>query len=81
MVRTARVFEDPQVAADRQTNSLAALALTLALIVLGLYLVNVLRDRAEFQDCLLSGRPECPRVWAGDPDAVQAPYAAKWGLR
>ncbi len=54
MVRTARILEDPDRAAARQTNSLAALAVTLALIVAGLYLVDVLHTMALQQDCALT---------------------------
>jgi hypothetical protein len=54
MVRTARIVEDPERAAARQTSSLAALAVTLALIVAGLYLVDVLRTMALQQDCALT---------------------------
>jgi hypothetical protein len=62
MVRTIRVFEDPHVAANRQTSSLAGLALTLGLIVAGLYLVKVFRAEAAAQECFLTGRVECQ--WA-----------------
>jgi len=55
MVRTARSLEDPDQAAARQTSSLAALAITLALVVAGLYLVDVLRSTAAQQDCALVG--------------------------
>jgi hypothetical protein len=55
MVRTARILEDPDSAAARQTSSLAALAITLALVVLGLFLVDVLRTNAAQQDCALVG--------------------------
>jgi hypothetical protein len=53
MVRTARSLEDPELAANRQTNSLAALAITLCLVVAGLFLVDVLRTTALQQDCAL----------------------------
>jgi hypothetical protein len=55
MVRSARIFEDPDHAAARQTASLAALAITLALVVAGLFLVDVLRTCAMQQDCALVG--------------------------
>jgi hypothetical protein len=55
MVRTTRIFEDPDCAAARQTRSLAALAITLALVVAGLYLVDVLRTAAIQQDCAAIG--------------------------
>jgi hypothetical protein len=59
MVRSARIYEDPDQAAARQTASLAALAVTLSLIVAGLYLVDVLRATASQQDCLLTGHATC----------------------
>jgi hypothetical protein len=43
--RTRVTPEDPDLAAERQTASLAALALTLALVLAALLLVNVLRDQ------------------------------------
>ncbi len=48
--------------ADRRTNSLAALAVTLALVVVGLYLVDALRAQSDVQDCVLSGRIGCDVV-------------------
>jgi hypothetical protein len=54
MVRTGRIPEDPDHAAARQTSSLAALAVTLVLIVAGLYLVDQLRMMAAQQDCALT---------------------------
>jgi len=62
MVATGRLPEDPETAANRQTASLAALAVTLALVVGGLYLIDTLRHTAELQDCLLSGRTNCAAV-------------------
>lgn len=59
MVRTLRSLEDPETAADRQTASLAALAVTLGLVVGGLYLVQTLRSAAAVQDCLMTGQRFC----------------------
>ena len=59
MVRSVRIHEDPDQAAARQTASLAALAVTLGLIVAGLYLTNVLRANAAEQDCVLTGHATC----------------------
>jgi hypothetical protein len=59
MVRTLRRLEDPELTAQRQTASLAALAVTLGLVVGGLYLVQTLRTLADQQDCLLTGRATC----------------------
>ncbi len=44
---------------ERQTASLAALAVTLLLVVIGLYLIEALRLQASMQDCVLSGRSGC----------------------
>ena len=56
MVSTTR---SPQSQSERQTTSLAALAVTLLLVVLGLYLIDSLRLQARVQDCVLSGRIDC----------------------
>ncbi len=48
-----------QAQSERQSASLAALAITLLLVVLGLYLTEALRDEASVQDCVLSGRTLC----------------------
>lgn len=53
---------DQQQDAKRQTSSLAALALALALIVVGLVLVQTLRRGALVEDCLLAGRINCDRL-------------------
>jgi hypothetical protein len=54
MVRIARITENPDQAAARQTSSLAALAITLALVVAGLFLIDVLRANQAIQDCALT---------------------------
>lgn len=51
--------EAEQQQADRVTSSLAGLALALLLVVLGLFLVQHLLDKAKLEDCLLSGRTNC----------------------
>jgi hypothetical protein len=48
--------------ANRQTDSLAALAATLLLVVVGLYLIDHLRAQAAFQDCILAGHVGCEGV-------------------
>lgn len=45
--------------ANRQTASLAAVAVTLLLLVLGLFLVHELTAKSRLEDCLLSGRRNC----------------------
>lgn len=44
------------------TSSLAGLALALLLVVVGLFLVQHLRDKARVEDCLLSGRLNCDQL-------------------
>jgi hypothetical protein len=50
---------DEQREADRQTASLGAIAITLFLLVVGLFLVRELTMKSEVEDCLLSGRRNC----------------------
>jgi hypothetical protein len=52
-------------AADRQTASLAGLALMLALVVVCLLLVHRLHHEAQMEDCLLAGRLDCTGVVSG----------------
>ncbi len=64
-VRYARMTSEPfllddQAEADRQTASLAGIAVVLLLIALGLALVRELRAVATMEDCLLAGRSSCP---------------------
>ena len=55
-----RSFAEPEIkAANRQTASLGALAVTLLLIVVSLYLVDKLRAEAAFEDCVLAGHAGC----------------------
>ena len=61
-MRNARRFldlEDDQAGANRQTASLAALALVLLLVVVSLGLVRELRYKTTIEDCLLAGRTNC----------------------
>ena len=51
--------EDEEAGTNRRTASLAALAVTLLLVVASLALVNQLRYHATVEDCLLSGRTNC----------------------
>jgi hypothetical protein len=53
---------EDQEAADRQTASLAGVAITLVLLVVGLFLVHALHDEAMIEDCLMSGRSNCDVV-------------------
>lgn len=44
---------------DRQTASLAGIAVVLLLLVAGLFLVHTLRTKAAIEDCLMAGRRNC----------------------
>jgi len=48
--------------ADRQTKGLAALAFSLFLVLIGLYLVQRLAAQSRIEDCLMSGRTNCMPV-------------------
>lgn len=56
--------EDDAREANRQTASLAAIAVVLLLIVVGLFLVQTLRSKARIEDCLMAGRRNCDAVVA-----------------
>lgn len=45
--------------ADRQTASLAGVAITLLLLVIGLFLVRTLHAESAVEDCLMAGRLNC----------------------
>lgn len=54
--------------ADRQTASLAGLAVALLVVVIGLFLVHRLHREGMVEDCLLTGRANCAPIeeaWAG----------------
>ncbi|MBN8925521.1 MAG: hypothetical protein BGO51_13665 [Rhodospirillales bacterium 69-11] len=53
--------------ADRQTASLAAVAVTLVLLILGLLLVRELAAESKLEDCLLAGRRNCDLLVAPHP--------------
>jgi len=62
-----RVWEPPpddEAAANRQTASLGGVAISLFLVVVGLFLVHELRAKAQLEDCLMSGRTNCVVVTA-----------------
>jgi len=46
----------------RVTSSLAGLAFVLLLVVVGLYLVHVLKKQSDLEDCLMSGRTNCAPI-------------------
>ncbi len=53
--------------ANRQTASLAGVAITLLLLVLGLFLIRELHAKAELEDCLMAGRANCDVLVAPGP--------------
>jgi flagellar biogenesis protein FliO len=57
-----RVAEDEGAEANRLTGSLGGVLIALALVVMGLWLFQHLRNKAEIEDCLLQGRMDCDRV-------------------
>jgi hypothetical protein len=57
--------DDDEDAANRQTASLAGVAITLLLLVAGLYLVHQLQTKVAVEDCLMAGRMQCDRLVQG----------------
>jgi hypothetical protein len=67
MARIVRLFfagDDDQEGADRQTASLAGLAVALLLVVVGLFLIHQLHAKTVIEDCMLAGRSNCDAVVA-----------------
>jgi hypothetical protein len=56
------IVEEERKAADRQTASLAGVAITLLLLVLGLFLVRELHAKGMIEDCLMAGRINCDQL-------------------
>jgi uncharacterized membrane protein len=52
-------------AANRQTASLAGLAVTLAVLVICVFLVRQLAHTTAIEDCLMANRMNCDKVVAG----------------
>ena len=63
-IRTPIEPHEPQSEADRQTASLAGMAVALALVVVGLFLVHQLYLKTQIEDCLMSGRLNCEALLA-----------------
>lgn len=59
MRQAHQVFEDEQDEANRVTISLAGLAVVLAVVVSGLFLIRHLQDKALVEDCLMAQRLNC----------------------
>jgi uncharacterized membrane protein len=68
MIRHSRSWlaaeEREQEEANRQTASLAGLAMALALVVIGVFLVRELHAKAMVEDCLLQSQLNCDAVAA-----------------
>lgn len=60
----ARRGEDDEGQENRLTSSLAGLAMAVLTVVVGVFLVTQLRDKAQIEDCLLAGRINCDAVLA-----------------
>ena len=60
-------MDDDQDDNDRQTASLAGLAVALALLVACLFLFYHLREKSRLEDCLLAGRTNCETELPADP--------------
>jgi uncharacterized membrane protein len=71
MIRHSRSWlaaeEREQAEANRQTASLAGLAMALALVVIGVFLVRELHAKAMVEDCLLANQLNCDAVAAAQP--------------
>ena len=64
MRRAIEERSESETEANRVTQSLAAMAFALLLVVVGLFLVQQLASKAKLEDCLLSGRMNCDRILA-----------------
>ncbi len=67
MPRIAHAFlpgETDQDGANRQTASLAGMAIALLLVVAGLFLIHRLHAETMVEDCLMAGRLNCDKVLA-----------------
>jgi hypothetical protein len=63
-----RSREDDHTAASRQTESLAGLALTIAILVVSLFVLRQLQYSTKLEDCIMAGRLSC-----GMPAPVSMP--------
>lgn len=53
------LIEEDEEDANRQTASLAGVAITLLLLVVGLFLIRELHAKSAIEDCLMAGRLQC----------------------
>lgn len=63
-VSRLRFADDDFESINRQTASLAGLAVALFLVVVGLYLIQALHEKTRVEDCLLAGRLNCDSLVA-----------------
>ena len=56
--------EDEEQSANRQTASLAALALLVSLVLASLLVMRALNNKTAIEDCLMAGRRNCDSVVA-----------------
>jgi hypothetical protein len=61
------LVEEDDEEANRQTASLAGVAVTLLLLAVGLFLVRELHAKAVIEDCLMAGRIHCDWLVQGLP--------------
>jgi hypothetical protein len=59
------LIDEDEEADNRQTASLAGVAITLLLLVVGLFLVHELHAKAVIEDCLMAGRVQCDLLVQG----------------
>ncbi len=64
MVKIFRLQFDQHDDADRQTASLAGLAVTLLVVIVCVFLLKQLHAKAAIEDCLLAGRNNCDLILA-----------------
>lgn len=67
MARIARLLfpgDGDEDGSDRQTASLAGLAVALFLVVVGLFLIRELHAKCAIEDCIMSGRSHCDTIAA-----------------
>jgi hypothetical protein len=58
------ISDDDHEAEDRQSASLAGMAVTLLIVVVCLFLLKELHNKAAIEDCLLAGRNNCDSIVA-----------------
>jgi hypothetical protein len=63
-IRHMHTEAETREAANRRTRSLAGLAVTLAVLVLCVFLVKQLAFTSKVEDCLMANRSNCDRLVA-----------------